>query len=178
MRVCRPPKLQHALKRQYANNLVAQAIRDLVLARRRLLAKNSKSLSRPSGKPLMRVCRPPKPQHALKRRLTNSLVGRVIRDLVLARHRLQARNNKLQNRRSSKLLMRVCRLPKRQHALKRRLTNSLVGRVIRDLVLARRRLQARNSKSLSRHSGRLLMRVCRLPKRLLVLIKLSVSSCL
>ena len=126
MRVCHRQKLQRALKRQYANSLVDQAIRDLVLARRRLLAKNSKSLSRPSGKPLMRVCRPPKPQHALKRRLTNSLVGRVIRDLVLAR----------------------------------------------------RRLQARNSKSLSRHSGRLLMRVCRLPKRLLVLIKLSVSSCL
>ena len=126
MRVCHQQKLQRALKRQCANSLVDRAIRDLVLARRRLLAKNSKSLSRPSGKPLMRVCRPPKLQHALKRRLTNSLVGRVIRDLVLAR----------------------------------------------------RRLQARNSKSLSRHSGWLLMRVCRLPKRLLVLIKMYESSCL
>ena len=65
MRVCHRQKLQRALKRQYANSLVDQAIRDLVLARRRLLAKNSKSLSRPSGKPLMRVCRLPKPQHEL-----------------------------------------------------------------------------------------------------------------
>ncbi len=93
MRVCHRQKLQRALKRQYANSLVDQAIRDLVLARRRLLAKNSKSLSRPSGKPLMRVCRPPKRQHALKRQLTNSLVGLEIRDLVLAHLGLVVKNN-------------------------------------------------------------------------------------
>ncbi|MDD9905607.1 MAG: hypothetical protein OXT06_18725 [Rhodospirillaceae bacterium] len=75
MRVYHSPKLPLALKRQYANSLVDQAIRDMVLARHRLLAKNSKSLSRPSGKLLMKDYRLPKRRLVLKRRLVNSLVG-------------------------------------------------------------------------------------------------------
>ena len=68
---------------------------DLALAHRRLRVKNSKSLSRRSGKRLMKVFPLQKQRPALKKRLTNNSGEQVTLDLVLAHHRLLVKNNKL-----------------------------------------------------------------------------------
>ena len=72
--------------------------------------------------------------------------------------------------------MRVFHLLRRRLALNKRLTNSLADQVIRVWVLAHRRLLVKNSRSLSRPSGKLSMRVFHLLRRRLVLNKRSTNS--
>ena len=89
---------------------------------------------------------------------------------------MPAQNSKLPSRPSGKLLMRVFHLLRRRLALNKRLTNSLADQVIRVWVLAHRRLLVKNSRSLSRPSGKLSMRVFHLLRRRLVLNKRSTNS--